>query len=53
MENLFVEDGQFALEVLKYINKKVNEFKARGRISLCDLRNTGREPLWSAGRAVP
>ena len=25
--NLFVEDGQFALEVLKYINEKVNEFK--------------------------
>ena len=47
------EDGQFALEVLKYINDKVNQFKQVRWISVCNLRYTGRESLWSAGRTVP
>ena len=35
------EDGEFALEVLEYINKKVNEFKEADGWLVCHLRNTG------------
>lgn len=36
-----VEDGAFAIKTMEYINMKVNEFKKRRRLSVCDLRNTG------------
>ena len=47
-----VEDGQFALEVLEHINKKIDEFKEEDAISM-PSSNTGREPLRPAGKAVP
>ncbi len=45
MANLIAEDGQFALDVLKYINDKVNQFKREDGYPLCNLWNTGRESL--------
>ena len=53
MENPSPRTAQFALEVLEYINKKVNEFKEAGRLALCHLRNPGRESLRPPGGAVP
>ena len=44
---------QFALEVLKYINDKVNRVQEGRWLSLCNLRNTGRESLRPSGRTVP
>ena len=34
-----VKDGQFALEVMEYINSRVNEFKEEDGPPVCDLRH--------------
>ena len=58
-----VEDGTFALEVMEYINKKVNEFKEEDEIlyaiygtpaeSLCGLQvEQFRKKIWNYRRCV-
>ena len=52
MGKSIAEDGQFALSVLKYINRKVNEFKEKDGY-LYAIMEHGREFMWTAGGTVP
>ena len=47
-----VEDGEFALETLRYINEKIAEFKKEDGSSM-PLRNSGRKSVRRSGTAVP
>ena len=48
-----VEDGQFALEVLEYINKRINQFKEEDGNLYAIYATPGRESVWTSGQAVP
>ncbi len=48
-----VEDGQFALDTLKYINDKVAEFKKEDGILYAIYGTPAESPVRPADRAVP